>query len=582
MLFKNDHFSKYFLSQTKNQNSMIISDINDGFVIKNNQFLTDKTIKIILFQDAFEICNPLGSFKKKHKIIGIYMTFANLPAWHRCQVDEIQLVALVYERDVKKNGFSNVLKVITDDIKILETQGFAVKDDAILKGSLVSVVGDNLGSHQIGGFNENFHLNGYFCRHCHINKPRNIKDFYASWGMRSKSSYNHDVVICLAAGDSSRGIKSDSLLNTTESYHVCNPGLPPCIAHDLFEGVVQFDLMLVINKIVSDNFTSYNDINRELKKLRFQFEKKNNFPVLSRSEKLPGNATQNMWLLNVLPFIFQDNPRVIQSTVWQTMLNLRIIVNLMLAFKLSNNQIDSLNSLIVEYLNDRSSTFPNESLRPKHHFMTHYPYLIKQFGPLRHLWTLRFENKHQYFKHAVNNNYINVLYSLSYRHQLLQALNSSKNTLFNDIVIPDSVEKCNRQNCSQHTLDMVKQFYNLEEEDLFISTSVTFRGILYKRGMSVCYSVNKFQEFEICKINFILIEKNYQNICFLGKKYKIVYDSEIGLYYAIDDLLEKIEEKNDDTFLKYSELACIETLLCMTKYNKTAFYFKYAPFNKEI
>lgn len=78
------------------------------------------------------------------------------------------------------------------------------------------------------------------------------------------------------------------------------------------------------------------------------------------------------------------------------------------------------------------------------------------------------------------------------------------------------------------------------------------------------------------------MKKNYQNICFLGKKYKIVYDSEIGLYYAIDDLLEKIEEKNDDTFLKYSELACIETLLCMTKYNKTAFYFKYAPFNKEI
>lgn len=57
-------------------------------------FLNDNCLKIILYQDAFELCNTLGSSRKKHKILGVYMTLANLNPWHRSKIDQIQLVAL--------------------------------------------------------------------------------------------------------------------------------------------------------------------------------------------------------------------------------------------------------------------------------------------------------------------------------------------------------------------------------------------------------------------------------------------------------------------------------------------------------
>lgn len=48
----------------------------------------------------------------------------------------------------------------------------------------------------------------------------------------------------------SGGIKFDSLFNELSYFHVCQPGLPPCIGHDLFEGIVSADLSLYIQHLV--------------------------------------------------------------------------------------------------------------------------------------------------------------------------------------------------------------------------------------------------------------------------------------------------------------------------------------------
>ena len=42
--------------------------------------------------------------------------------------------------------------------------------------------------------------------------------------------------------------------------------------------------------------------------------------------------------------------------------------------------------------------FPETTLKPKHHFMRHYPAQILKFGPLIRVWMMRFESKHSYFK----------------------------------------------------------------------------------------------------------------------------------------------------------------------------------------
>ena len=56
---------------------------------------------------------------------------------------------------------------------------------------------------------------------------------------------------------------------------------------------------------------------------------------------------------------------------------------------------------------------------PEFHYMLHYPTQIRKLGPLRHLWCMRFEGKHQYFKRIAHNlcNFKNVAYFLAKRHQ---------------------------------------------------------------------------------------------------------------------------------------------------------------------
>lgn len=43
------------------------------------------------------------------------------------------------------------------------------------------------------------------------------------------------------------------------------------------------------------------------------------------------------------------------------------------------------------------------TLKPKHHFLTHYPTLIRAFGPLRYISSLRYEAKHRIIKKYTKN-----------------------------------------------------------------------------------------------------------------------------------------------------------------------------------
>lgn len=45
-------------------------------------------------------------------------------------------------------------------------------------------------------------------------------------------------------------IKFNSVFNQLNFYHVCLTGLPPCLGHDIFEGILAYDLKLIIDDLV--------------------------------------------------------------------------------------------------------------------------------------------------------------------------------------------------------------------------------------------------------------------------------------------------------------------------------------------
>lgn len=193
----------------------------------------------------------------------------------------------------------------------------------------------------------------------------------------------------------------ESPFNILESFHVCEPGLPPCLAHDLFEGVVSYDLhMFLMFFIKTKKWFTIELLNKRIIDFKYKGKDVLDKPVkikVSPTEKLNGHAVQNWNLLRLLPLMIADMIQDCTDEIWQLILNWREIVDLVCSPQISHEQIEYLQDLINLYLHLRQTLFPEQRMKPKHHYLTHYPRLITQFGPLIKVWTLRYESKHKYF-----------------------------------------------------------------------------------------------------------------------------------------------------------------------------------------
>lgn len=119
---------------------------------------------MILYVDDFEICNPLGTSRKKPKIVALYWILGNLPPDFQSLLSSIHLAALINSNNVKV--YDKVLEPLTSDLITLEQNGvFVSKLGKTLKGTVQCVVADNLGAHSIAGFVE-FFSGRYICRFC--------------------------------------------------------------------------------------------------------------------------------------------------------------------------------------------------------------------------------------------------------------------------------------------------------------------------------------------------------------------------------------------------------------------------------
>ncbi|XP_056445578.1 uncharacterized protein LOC130381819 isoform X2 [Gadus chalcogrammus] len=168
----------------------VFTDLYDGQNFKCHQFFNEnpESLKLILYQDSFEVVNPLGSGKKTHKVLAVYLSLANLPIHLRSNTDNMFLVLLCVENDFKRFGIAKVFSELLADLKSLETDGINV-DGETVKAGLYCIAGDNLGSHCVGGFTENFSTSQYFCRYCEITRTEFHADPNACGPPRTPETY---------------------------------------------------------------------------------------------------------------------------------------------------------------------------------------------------------------------------------------------------------------------------------------------------------------------------------------------------------------------------------------------------------
>lgn len=147
----------------------------DGLHFLNNEFLVGEDLKIslCLYIDDFEVCNPLGTSRKKHKLCCVYWVIGNLPPGSHSAISSIYLALMCKSDDLKTFGYQKIFEPLLQDLVVLEKKGFHHLG-AYVKGTVQYVVADSLGAHGLAGYVESF-SGEYFCRFCTASQKLNLQ-----------------------------------------------------------------------------------------------------------------------------------------------------------------------------------------------------------------------------------------------------------------------------------------------------------------------------------------------------------------------------------------------------------------------
>lgn len=94
-------------------------------------------------------------------------------------------------------------------MKDIELNGLTLPNGQLCKVTVCAITGDNLGSHNIGGFTENFSKSAYFCRYCEIDRDTFRADPLVKGPDRTPESYQRHVENC--DGDKGNSFKLTTL-----------------------------------------------------------------------------------------------------------------------------------------------------------------------------------------------------------------------------------------------------------------------------------------------------------------------------------------------------------------------------------
>ena len=103
-------------------------DFCDGELFRSHPILSQdsRALQVIAFYDELELCNPLGTHVKTHKLGIVLFTLGNFHPRFRSSLRVINLVIAATVPIIEKYGMDEILKPFIRDIKELESSGISV------------------------------------------------------------------------------------------------------------------------------------------------------------------------------------------------------------------------------------------------------------------------------------------------------------------------------------------------------------------------------------------------------------------------------------------------------------------------
>ena len=432
---------------------------------------------------------------------------------YRSSLKAIFLVALARCSDIDSFGIDLFLKPFVEDLKLLYIDGISVKGKRY-HGALVSFLADTQAAHKVGGFKGSVSFARRICRTCMATKEDCQTKFDESeFILRTPESHEQH---CQSLTGNTRndssieyGINRTSILEEVPGFSVV-ACMPHDIMHDLFEGVVHYELKLLLHYCLSRSYFTIEALNVRIQGFDFGYEDRPSLidPKSLRDELLNKKfAAQTISLVRNLSLIIGDKvPR--EDRNWHSMLVLIKICQIALSPIVCYETLPYLRLLVTERLQLLKELYPLQTIKPKMHYMVHYASQVEKYGPLLHSWTMRHEAKLSFIKRSSRRgNFKNILKTVVKHHQ--QWL-------------------CYQLHCENHLLYFEPELSPQPKVLALLEESDSVQGLLMAESnvlMSSClvhhYKWVKFHSFRFNLGSFVLLSRDDVNPVF-GKVVEII------------------------------------------------------------
>ena len=244
-------------------------DMCDGSIFKSHPVFKEdkKAIQIVAYYDEIELCNPLGSKTKKHKMGCLFFSIANIHPRYRLQLKCIFVAASYLV--IRRHGMNLFLKPFIESITQLSEKGLSVRlngNTKVFKVGLLAFLADTLAAHSIGGFKESMSFAKRICRSC-MATTEQIQESFVESDFELRAPEKHAMYLSEIEQDPRKsveyGINFASALDGVPHFSVVQ-NIPHDIMHDLLEGVIPYHLKLMLTFFADSKLVSIATVNDRL------------------------------------------------------------------------------------------------------------------------------------------------------------------------------------------------------------------------------------------------------------------------------------------------------------------------------
>lgn len=398
-----DTIHNFYLTLLEDSNSDSMSNVVHGRIWQNirKRFSFNEIVfPLLLYFDDFETLNPLGSHAGCYKIGALYFTVPCVPPEFASRLENIFLTEIFYSKDRSEFGNKRVFEPIIKELEDLATKGINIQIQSKLyniKFCLLTLCGDNLGLHSILGLNETF-SSTYCCRFCIENKDSiKHKTLETLTSIRKKEDYEDHLTRNI-------GVKDRCVWNDLPTFHIYE-NLSCDIMHDIYEGVLRYDMAVIIKALIDQKKFTLTNLNSRIKYFNYEMTEKNIPPSINHEHLVKGciimSSAEMLCLCQNFRFIVGDLVPD-DNEVWLYYLLVFELVNTLNSQTMSFKSLEFISNLVQEH-NEFYLKFSHEHLKPKFHWLLHYHRIIREIGPPKLLSCMRFEAKHKEFKNIADN-----------------------------------------------------------------------------------------------------------------------------------------------------------------------------------